>query len=872
MRRLASPRTLLLLLLPLAVAGANQSLCLPRPWEAAFDQVVTVAAGPDFETDFRTAVLTATPGTIIQLAPGRHVMNGTITVETSHVIVRGAGMVLPAADGSYDTSCPGSPGEHCGTVLDYLGQGFGSQGILVFGDHFAIEHLTILNTRGDGVKTQDTTGSRFAFVHVNWPDVPDLLDHGAYGLYPAEGVDVHVFACDVRGVRDAGIYVGQSDNIVVEYSHVAGNVIGIELENTKNGEVRYNVATGNTAGIAIFDLPNLKESYGTRVYRNQIFDNDTPNFAAGGIISLLPAGTGLIVIGSKDVEIFENDIWGNDTVNAVVASFQISLEAIDDPDYDPYATKVYLHHNRFGPGGGNPVQFGALVQQILQGFCASLPLAEAQANPGCQVPPSCNGGLCVQPVPPDIVFGGWIDPDRFLPDCASVADGEPCADAGLVPQLLRVAPQHRNCAQHNGDVLVATLNGFQGTQPGVDFYDASYWDCGHEPRLPVRIPDPTEPPDVDGGLTPEERDLLCEGAGEDATTVNWDAFAANCLYLDQYRLFQEGDPRGTPQDGGFGYDLTTPLFSDYADKDRFIFLPPDAGGERQPMEYSADGVFALPVGTIISKTFSFQDPDGGMDLVAETRLLIHRSDGWEGLPFIWNHQTGRAELAIAGGVIQDVAVRDPSGTTHVFDYPVPDMAQCGTCHFGATGDDPIGPKARLLNRPFGGAANQLVQYVAEGILVDGAYDALPASPTPAAFDRIPVFDDPADGTLEQRAKGYLESNCAHCHNQDGRAGFTSLHLTWDHPIDVEYGICKRPIAAGGGAFTDEFDARVDIEPGDHGRSILWRRMESADPAKMMPELSRVLVHQEGLDVVGEWIDLDLAPRAGECDLLAPPPQ
>jgi uncharacterized repeat protein (TIGR03806 family) len=256
--------------------------------------------------------------------------------------------------------------------------------------------------------------------------------------------------------------------------------------------------------------------------------------------------------------------------------------------------------------------------------------------------------------------------------------------------------------------------------------------------------------------------------------------------------------------------------------------------------------------------------------VAETRLLIHRPDGWEGLPFIWNHQTGRAELSIAGGVVQDVAVSDPSGATHVFDYPVPDMAQCGTCHFGATGDDPIGPKARLLNRPFGGAANQLVQYVAEGILVSGPYDALPASPTPGDFDRIPVFSDPGDGTREQRAKGYLETNCAHCHNPQGRAGFTSLHLTWDHPVNVEYGVCKRPIAAGGGAFTDEFGARVDLEPGDHGRSILWRRMESADPAKMMPELARTLVHQEGLDVVSQWIDVDLAPRAGECDLLAPP--
>lgn len=885
MRRLPSPRILLWLALPAFLGAAAFDGCLPPPWLAQWDRVVVIEAGPDFEDDFREAAINATPGTIIELAPGHHVMEGTITVETSHVIIRGAGMVLPDAAGDYDTRCPGSPTEHCGTVLDYLGQAFGSQGILGFGDHFALESLSILNTRGDGAKTQDVTGARFSRVHVAWPDVPDLLDHGAYGLYPAESTDVEVNACDVRGSRDAGIYIGQSENVIVRYSHVRENVLGIEIENSKNADVYGNVAEANTGGIAVFNLPNLKDGYGTRVFDNKIIENDTPNFAAGGILALVPGGTGLIVIGGKDVRVYDNEIRGNDTVNVIVSGFQISFESIDDADYDPYAEQVLIGDNDFGPGGSSPVQFGTIVQGLFDGFCRGLPLAEVLAHDGCRADTSGGSctvddqgtpdpaddtlpGFCVTGRPPDVVFGGWIDPAKIDPTCAfdRATESDPCPDKALSTWLGQVSAANRNCLQ-DPDALVGTLNAYQGAVGGLDLYDRTPFDCTHDDRLPVLMPPPTDPPEVDAGLTPEERDLLCEGAGDDPATVNWDAYVANCLYLDQYRLFEDDDPRGTARDGGFPYDLTSPLFSDHARKDRYVFLPPGPGGERVPMAYSADGVFDLPVGTIITKTFSFQDVGAGTDRVVETRLLIHRPDGWEGLPFVPDETTGRFELAIGGHVAEDVRVSEPDGTSHVFDYPVPDMAQCGTCHFGPTGDDPIGPKARLLNRGLGAVANQLEHYVAEGILVDGADPVpVPASAAP----RIPFPHDPGDGSLEARAKGYLESNCAHCHNPEGRAGFTSLHLTWDHPVDIEYGVCKRPIAAGGGAFTDAFGARVGIEPGDAGRSILWRRMESTDPAKMMPELSRVLAHAEGLDLVAEWIDVDLAPRAGECDLLEPP--
>ena len=214
------------------------------------------------------------------------------------------------------------------------------------------------------------------------------------------------------------------------------------------------------------------------------------------------------------------------------------------------------------------------------------------------------------------------------------------------------------------------------------------------------------------------------------------------------------------------------------------------------MSYSEDGVFEFPIGTILAKTFRFED------LVVETRLLIHREASWEGLPYLWNEDASQATLAVAGGVARGITFTDPDGVVQTIDYRIPDMGQCGSCHFGADGDVPIGPKARLLNRDFdygAGPENQLAHFADAGLL-DGA----PADPGDAP--RLPFWDDPADGTLEERARAYLESNCGHCHNPDGRAGFTSLLLVHDQPLDQLYGLCKRPIAAGSGACRATGDA------------------------------------------------------------------
>lgn len=345
--------------------------------------------------------------------------------------------------------------------------------------------------------------------------------------------------------------------------------------------------------------------------------------------------------------------------------------------------------------------------------------------------------------------------------------------------------------------------------------------------------------DAIDGSCPSETELLCSAAG---TGINWDAAPVNCGKLQDYRLFVDpSDPTQGPDGGGVPFHLTTPLFSDYALKYRFVFLPP--GGQAV---YDPDEPFDFPVGTIIAKTFSFahdlRDPGLGEDVI-ETRLLIRRDSGWEGLPYIWDPATGQAYLSVEGGSM-DVSWIHTDGSPRATTYQIPSAAQCGNCHITplVAGDAPIGPKARLLNRDFpypSGTENQLDHWSALGLLTG-------APPSPSA-PRLPIWDQPADGTLEGRARAYLESNCAHCHNPVGRAGFTGLDLRHDRPLDDEYGICQ----------VSDFDQApgltFNIVPGDPDQSIAIFRMSSALDGIKMPEIAKSVVHQEGVDLARAWI-------------------
>ena len=320
-----------------------------------------------------------------------------------------------------------------------------------------------------------------------------------------------------------------------------------------------------------------------------------------------------------------------------------------------------------------------------------------------------------------------------------------------------------------------------------------------------------------------------------------------CNRLSTYRLFDDVVAQA-PTAGLVPYDLNTPLFSDYTDKLRWLWLPPG-----EAMTWSDQDSFAMPVGTLIAKTFAYpldqRDRSLGRRLL-ETRLLVHQQDGWKAASYVYDPAgedapggPGELEATLAkGGAFLDVAWIDVAGATRTNHYAVPNINQCGQCH-EETEDlvGPIGPKARHLNRPDpDGEGNQLAGLVARGQLT--------GAPAPAAWPATPRFDDEA-APLEARARGWLDINCAHCHNPRGAARTSGLDLSLAQQDPAMLGICKAPVAAG----TGSGGRRFGIVPGKPDESILVFRLESTEPQIRMPELGRNLVHAESVALIRAWI-------------------
>jgi uncharacterized repeat protein (TIGR03806 family) len=311
--------------------------------------------------------------------------------------------------------------------------------------------------------------------------------------------------------------------------------------------------------------------------------------------------------------------------------------------------------------------------------------------------------------------------------------------------------------------------------------------------------------------------------------------------LSAYRLFTGNGATQQPVAGMLPYDLNTPLFSDYSAKYRFVRLPPGTSAKYHDTE-----AFEFPIGTIIAKTFAFhhdlRDLSKGQRLI-ETRLLIRKPDGWIGLPYIWNDEQTEATLEGIGGT-RDVRWIHTDGKERTLNYIIPSKNQCMSCHENQRVMQPIGPKARHLNRDFTYAdstENQLARWTKAGILA--------GAPAPTESPRFPVWNDPKTGTLEQRARAYLEINCAHCHNPKGPARTSALDLMAAQTEPRLWGLGKPPIAAGRASGGRLFD----IVPGKPDQSIMVYRMESTDPGVMMPELPRRLVDDEGVALIREWI-------------------
>ncbi len=357
-------------------------------------------------------------------------------------------------------------------------------------------------------------------------------------------------------------------------------------------------------------------------------------------------------------------------------------------------------------------------------------------------------------------------------------------------------------------------------------------------------PDPPQPPPTQPDPQP---DSPCEAT---TSEVNWDALMTeNCTLLSQYGLFIDpAVPTRDPRQPGQLYQLTTALFSDYASKYRFLFLPPG-----EVMSYDDRETFAMPVGTVLVKTFALPYDTAlsgeSNERLIETRLLIHRQSGWVALPYLW--QGDDAAFTPAGSLVAHQMTHGDD--TLAFQYEVPSQPQCKMCHQLSDGSiarfSPIGIKARLLNRPGQSGSNQLQHWVQQGLL-----DRTPAA-IPTAAD---LYDTAA--SLTERAKGYLDINCAHCHRAEGFASISGLRLGFfvDHTT-MEYGICKQPPGYDGGAAGLDYD----IVPGNGAASILPYRMAHLAAKDKMPPVGRAVVHEDAVALIRAWID-SLDPGLGSC--------
>jgi uncharacterized repeat protein (TIGR03806 family) len=325
------------------------------------------------------------------------------------------------------------------------------------------------------------------------------------------------------------------------------------------------------------------------------------------------------------------------------------------------------------------------------------------------------------------------------------------------------------------------------------------------------------------------------------TAVHLDVNKAPFESLSEYNFFTGELNQLKPNLLVLPYDLNSSLFTDYAFKARFVYVP-----EGKTIPYDTTEVLKLPVGACLIKNFyypaDFNKPEGKRRIM-ETRLLVHRDAGWEALDYIWNDEQTAAILDNAGD-IKKVSWIHYDGTKREADYVIPNKNQCKGCHWFDGNIRPIGPKVRNLNKVYAyadGKENQLVRWTKAGIL----------SGAPALGDcpKNANWQDSVNYDLNARARAYLDINCGHCHNEKGPAYTSGLWTNWENNDQEHLGICKSPVAAGKATGNRLYDET----PGKPEESIMVYRMESTDPGIRMPEVGRQLVHTEGVELISRWI-------------------
>jgi len=361
-------------------------------------------ANVDYQSTLLEQLIDAQPGDTIEIPAGVYSFDRSLSLNVDDVTIRGAGMDE--------------------TILSFQNQIAGAEGLIVTANDFTLENLAIEDTIGDGLKVNGGENIIIRGVRVEWTNGYST-DNGAYGIYPVQTTNVLVEDTVAIGASDAGIYVGQSRNVIVRNSRAEFNVAGIEIENCIGADVYGNTATNNTGGILVFNMPNLPQpGYHTRVYDNDIYANNTENFGhAGTPVASVPAGSGVVINSNDQVEIFNNRISDNNTANIIISSLHSAgySDYSQQEDFDPYPESIWIHDNTYSGGGTSPDGLDLTALKIAM-F-------------------GLNGAL------PDVLFDGYVDEAKLVD--------------GTLPDALRI------CVSDDVDVLNADGPNGYGS-PSVD--------------------------------------------------------------------------------------------------------------------------------------------------------------------------------------------------------------------------------------------------------------------------------------------------------------------------------------------------------------------------------------------------------------------
>lgn len=558
LRFTSQPLAFCMLLLALEAHAEIRSDLKPR--------TIELSPSSNVHRQLQTLLIEAVPGDTIVLSEGTFLLKRSLDVSVDNITIRGAGSDQ--------------------TVLSFKGQLSGGQGIRATGNNLVMEGFAVEDTSGNAIKVNGARNVTFRDVRTEWTG-PPLSSNGAYGIYPVQCQNVLLEGCSAYGASDAGIYVGQCRQVIVRRCRAERNVAGIEIENTIDADVYENVARNNAGGLLVFDLPGLEVKNGRniRVFNNRVVDNNHSNFAApGNIVAGVPSGTGLMVMATDRVEIFENKILNNQTSSVSIVSFFISSRKSEDPNYDPFPEAISIFNNDISGGGKKP-----------------------QGGIGDLLSPHISAPF------PTILYDGVVNP-------AKLRDG-------------KIQDEFQHEIHSNGDKTtflnfdLAHLDASgQPTKEHEFKDDLSSYSVHHDRLQPIVLKE-HEPPNL-------------------GSTAAISYYLKAKRKLSDYQLFEGALAKQRPQTDVFQYEMNTALFSDYAAKRRFIKIPSGTRIQYRPdgvFEFPVGSILAKT----FSYPNDERKPELG-ERIIETRIEIREAEGWYGFSYEWNEEQTDATLQLGG--------------------------------------------------------------------------------------------------------------------------------------------------------------------------------------------------------------------------------